>query len=229
MTKLKVYLKYFLYLLHLRTTIPAYFINKKCIRENGEGFVDLRSYPKLFFDASFDGKPVLIRAGVADKLHYAQSLLPKHLFLKVLSAYRSMKDQEKLYQFYYAEMQKNYPQLTAIDWERMTKAICANPKSGGGGHQTGGAVDITLCDECGKELDMGTRYLEMDTKTPTHASDISPVSQQNRALLCHVLNMADMQNYPNEWWHFCYGDRMWATYKRKKYAIYGVVRQAHLD
>ena len=28
-------------------------------------------------------------------------------------------------------------------------------------------------------------------------------------------------NYPLEWWHFCYGDKMYAAYKFEKKAIYG--------
>lgn len=31
-------------------------------------------------------------------------------------------------------------------------------------------------------------------------------------------------NYPNEWWHFCYGDRMWAAYSGKKTCFYGLVK-----
>lgn len=30
-------------------------------------------------------------------------------------------------------------------------------------------------------------------------------------------------NYPGEWWHFSYGDQLWAAYKNKKYAIYGSI------
>ncbi|MEK6914663.1 MAG: hypothetical protein AABW83_03360 [Nanoarchaeota archaeon] len=29
-------------------------------------------------------------------------------------------------------------------------------------------------------------------------------------------------NYPGEWWHWSYGDRIWAHYNNKKYAIYGI-------
>ena len=31
-------------------------------------------------------------------------------------------------------------------------------------------------------------------------------------------------NFPAEWWHFCYGDKMWAAYKSKKTAFYGYKR-----
>lgn len=34
---------------------------------------------------------------------------------------------------------------------------------------------------------------------------------------------ADFVNYSGEWWHFCYGDKMWAAYKHRRYAIYGEI------
>ncbi|MCC6520971.1 hypothetical protein IT403_03270 [Candidatus Nomurabacteria bacterium] len=30
--------------------------------------------------------------------------------------------------------------------------------------------------------------------------------------------------YPGEWWHYCYGDRMWAVYSRRKECVYGPVQ-----
>jgi D-alanyl-D-alanine dipeptidase len=30
-------------------------------------------------------------------------------------------------------------------------------------------------------------------------------------------------NYPAEWWHYSYGDRMWAAYSNRRTAIYGVL------
>ncbi|MBP5344439.1 MAG: D-alanyl-D-alanine carboxypeptidase family protein [Alphaproteobacteria bacterium] len=222
MKMIKAYIRYVLYLLKMRTTIPGALINKKPIRENGDELVDLRQVPGLFFDKSFGHRPVLIRSGVAERLKQAQTLLPSGLHFKILSAYRSMKEQQELYDFHYQQMKTSYPRASATDWERMTKAICAKPgNNAGSGHQTGGAIDITLCDELGNELDMGTKYLEMCSKTPTASKEISEPSRNNRKILKSVLHAVGMQNYPNEWWHFCYGDRMWAMYQHQKYALYG--------
>ena len=33
----------------------------------------------------------------------------------------------------------------------------------------------------------------------------------------------DFVNFPAEWWHYCYGDRMWAAYKGKKECFYGYI------
>jgi len=223
MNLIKAYIRYILYLLKIRTTIPAVLINRKRIQDNGDQLVDLRQNKDLFFGDSLSASAVLIRSGVAEKLEQASKLLPENVHFKVLSAYRSMAEQQNLYNTYYQQMKHDHPTASETDWERMTKAICANPKNGGGGHQTGGAVDITLCDQDGNDLDMGSGYLEMCSKTPTRATNISFSACQNRKILCQALQAVDMQNYPNEWWHFCYGDKMWAAYRHKKYAIYGPI------
>ena len=93
----------------------------------------------------------------------------------------------------------------------------------GGGHQTGGAVDLSLCDKDGKELDMGTQYREHNIKTATHSKSLSDQQHNNRRILLKALQSAGFVNYPAEWWHFCYGDKMWAAYSNKKVALYDVL------
>jgi hypothetical protein len=36
-----------------------------------------------------------------------------------------------------------------------------------------------------------------------------------------AMTQAGFINYPLEWWHFCYGDKMYTAYKFEKQAIYG--------
>jgi len=30
-------------------------------------------------------------------------------------------------------------------------------------------------------------------------------------------------NYPLEWWHWCYGESLWAYVNKKEYSIYGKI------
>ena len=95
----------------------------------------------------------------------------------------------------------------------------------GGGHQTGGAVDLGLCDNEGRELDMGTQYREHTPKTVTKCKLLSEEQRSNRAILLKAMRRAGFVNYPAEWWHFCYGDKMWAAYSNRKIAVYGELHQ----
>jgi len=184
MAGFKVCLNYILWRVGLWRVLPGAIINRVAVRECGEALV---SY-----------KGARLRVGVVERLKFAESRLPSGVEIKILSGFRSLSEQQKLWD-------------CAPD-----RRLVANPANGGGGHQTGGAVDVTLCGADGRELDIGGKYLVFDALTKTAA-----VQNENRKLLCRVMADAGFVNYPNEWWHFSYGDKMWAAYARKKYAIYG--------
>lgn len=77
----------------------------------------------------------------------------------------------------------------------------ADPRRGSP-HARGAAVDLTLIDGQGRELDMGTGF---DAFTPLshHAvTDVSREAQRNRFLLLGLMTAAGWDFYRNEWWHY---------------------------
>jgi D-alanyl-D-alanine dipeptidase len=59
-----------------------------------------------------------------------------------------------------------------------------------------------------------------------YAHNEQPAAQQyhtHRQLLCDVMLKAGFQRNPKEWWHFCYGDQMWAWLSNQPTAMYGRV------
>jgi D-alanyl-D-alanine dipeptidase len=85
----------------------------------------------------------------------------------------------------------------------------ANPKRGSM-HNYGAAVDITIIDENGNELDMGepTPRFKIVDKKPEELKrllDNIKVSKQqasNRALLKAAMESAGYFGLSHEWWHF---------------------------
>jgi zinc D-Ala-D-Ala dipeptidase len=77
----------------------------------------------------------------------------------------------------------------------------ADPRRGSP-HSRGAAVDLTLVDSAGRELEMGTPF---DDFTPAshHGSLAVPAqAQRNRALLLGLMTAAGWDFYRNEWWHY---------------------------
>jgi zinc D-Ala-D-Ala dipeptidase len=77
----------------------------------------------------------------------------------------------------------------------------ADPRRGSP-HSRGAAIDLTLIDAAGAELDMGTAF---DAFTPLshHASTAIPLAaQRNRFLLLGLMSAAGWDFYGNEWWHY---------------------------
>lgn len=94
-------------------------------------------------------------------------------------------------------------------------------------HTTGGAIDLTLLDPEGRELPMGCGFDAFTDKTcaayfeaPEHVQGAEDEQvRENRRLLYYAMIDAGFTNLPSEWWHYDYGDRFWAYY-RKQPAIY---------
>lgn len=81
-------------------------------------------------------------------------------------------------------------------------------------HSFGMAVDVTLVDAQGLELDMGTGFddltlLSHPQHEPKHVSEglLSEQQVANRLLLRQAMLQSGFVGIPTEWWHFDFGDR----------------------
>ena len=224
---LKAYLKY---KLGFTAGLPAFVINgvKEC--ENNEPLVDIKNADVVLFfgDRLKNEKQVLLRKSVAEKIVNASKKLPKDVFFIIYDAFRSLEHQQSLWNKKYEYFKNMYPSETEDQITARTKRVVADPRRGHGGHQTGGAIDIGLCDQNVVELDMGAPYSGTGQAIRTK-SEVNEEAKRNRKILCDLMKNYGFVNYPNEWWHFCYGDRMWAAYSMKKNCCYGLVTNQKFD
>ncbi|MBR6606625.1 MAG: M15 family metallopeptidase [Prevotella sp.] len=89
------------------------------------------------------------------------------------------------------------------------KIYVSNPKNGGGLHNYGLAVDLTLCDLNGDTLTMGVKIDNMTSLSHIDKEDlllkqgkISREAYDNRRLLREVMRYAGFKPLRTEWWHF---------------------------
>ena len=85
----------------------------------------------------------------------------------------------------------------------------SNPANGGGLHNYGFAVDITICDEKGDSIPMGTKIDYMGRAAHPEFEDemvrkgiISKQAVENRILLREVMAAGGFKVLKTEWWHF---------------------------
>ncbi len=203
----KVYINMILYYIGVRHILPSGIINNKPIKECGEQMVKYQGF--------------LVRKKIADMLVTAQSCLPNGYNLKILCGHRSMSEQLEKWNNGIKKLKTKHPHWTQKQLENENRKLHADPRCGFGPHQTGGAVDITLTHK-GDPIDMGGGY-----STPgiskTKSAHLTPQQKRNRKILINVMEKAGFQNYPNEWWHWSFGDRAYAVYKHKPFAIYGQI------
>ena len=95
-------------------------------------------------------------------------------------------------------------------------------------HSTGGALDVCLSDKEGNIVEMGSTVDQMDeTSNPDFYSKVKNAEaiiwNSRRNLLREIMTKFGFAQHPNEWWHFSYGDQLWAWKNKKENAIYGKI------
>ncbi len=95
-------------------------------------------------------------------------------------------------------------------------------------HSTGGALDVCLSDKDGNLIEMGSTVDQMDeTSNPDFYAYIKNqeaiIWHSRRNLLREIMTKYGFAQHPNEWWHFSYGDQLWAWKNKKENAIYGKI------
>jgi len=76
-------------------------------------------------------------------------------------------------------------------------------------HNFGTAIDLTICDLSGNELDMGAGYDDFrEIAFPSlearflKSGELTKAQWENRKLLRKVMKSQSFYNIPSEWWHF---------------------------
>jgi D-alanyl-D-alanine dipeptidase len=187
------------------------------VRDAGEALVRL--------DADFGPARAWVRRGLGERLAAARDALPAGLRLRVVEGHRSVRQQRSIVAAYSAQLRRLHPDLPDAELHRLTSRFVAPVEVAP--HVAAAAVDLTLVDPEGVELDMGTPI----DATPEQsggacyfaAEGIDADARVRRELLAKVLGGAGLVNYPTEWWHWSYGDRYWALVTGAPAALYGPV------
>ncbi len=184
--------------------------------------------PLVRLDESFGPARSWVRQGVAERLGRARLDLPHAVALRVVEGHRSVLDQLAIVAAYSAELGALHPDVTAEDLHHLTSRFVSPLEVAP--HVAGAAVDVTLVDARGEELDLGTPVdatpEQSDGACYFAADGIGADARAHRALLARALGGAGLVNYPTEWWHWSYGDRYWALLTGAAAALYGPVDSA---
>jgi len=94
-----------------------------------------------------------------------------------------------------------------LDIQKRMWSIVSNPEyvanpAKGSIHNRGGAVDITLVDFNGKELDMGTSFDFFGKEAGHNFAGFSKQIKNNRNLLRKIMIKENFNSFDSEWWHY---------------------------
>ncbi|MEI6409935.1 MAG: M15 family metallopeptidase, partial [Bacteroidota bacterium] len=141
----------------------------------------------------YDCPRCLLRPEPARAIATAQAKLQKQGFgLKMFDCYRPRPYQQRL-------------------WDKVPNPDYVTPPAKGSMHSRGAAVDLTIVDDQGKELQMGTPYDFFGVEAHTDYTKLSAEVLKNRELLRKTMEEVGFKGIRTEWWHF--------SFQRKDFAL----------
>jgi zinc D-Ala-D-Ala dipeptidase len=188
-----------------------------------------------------DKSPYYLRQGVLSRLIQAQDRLQEFYpgwKIQIFDAYRPIAVQQFMVDYTFAQQvqaQGLTPETLTPDQHQgilaqvyefwaMPSLDPATPPP----HSTGAAIDVTLMNQFGEVVDMGSPIDEISPRSyPDYfAASSDPQAPQyhcHRQLLATTMVAVGFQRHPKEWWHFSWGDQMWVWLIQQTQARYGVV------
>jgi zinc D-Ala-D-Ala dipeptidase len=230
-------------------TMPIDECHDPLVRIPASAFAFTDPHPYVVLDAPYHGaSPWLLRQRVVDALLAAGSLLAARRpgwRLKLFDAYRPLPVQAfMVWREFQRQAESIGRSLAAfvddVDLARRDADLYAllaptvftfwgvpsddarTPPP----HSTGAAVDLTLQDASGREVDMGCPIDETTERAyPDFCAGATDpalrVVHDRRQLLNEVMTAAGFSRHSHEWWHFSQGDQMAALAKGEAFAVFG--------
>ncbi len=208
----------------------------------------INPHPYMSLGAPYGKRsPFFVRQGILKKLQisqaYLQTIYPNYQ-IAIFDAYRPVPVQQFMVDYSFAQLAKSKNLEVKNLTEEQKKSLMAevlkfwaipshDPKSPPP-HSTGAAIDVTLYivsvfgGDNIQEINMGSPIDEIsDRSIPNYFASFHNAQavgfNRDRELLNQVMTYSGFRRHPNEWWHFSYGDQLWAWISDEKLAIYGGV------
>ncbi|MBU7557404.1 M15 family metallopeptidase [Weissella paramesenteroides] len=211
------------------------------IRENDEPLISLSYLPEKmvvspqYFIQNLPGSypELYTRLEVQNKLISAARKLPYGYKFVIFDTWRSIPTQQALFDQMKHFVQRDHPGYSDEQVQQAALRIVALPSTDPmkpSPHNTGGSIDLSIVDEDGRLLEMGSPFDDISVRAKTtyyeteETSEAYDVARRNRRLLYHIMMQAGFTNYSEEWWHFDYGNQNWASLTNNGYAIYGATK-----
>lgn len=213
--------------------------NERCVEARSLGLAGDNHYnsplnPPYYVSIPGSIPDLFLRRSVAQRLVQINArLVPLGVELYLFDAWRPQAIQRYFHDVWFPDwLRRRQPDLEGqalVDEVEKYWAAPTAGKSSPSPHSTGAAVDLTLIfRDTHQPLFMGGIFDDLteeawtdgfERKLPVSMSDEE--ARGNRRLLYWAMTEAGFANNPTEWWHYSWGDQMWARLTVQPYAQFG--------
>ncbi|HPI47799.1 MAG TPA: M15 family metallopeptidase [Hyphomonadaceae bacterium] len=223
----------------VRIDFDGVLANEACLEVRGAGIAGDNHYntprnPPYYLSVPGSIAELYLRTSVATKLGQVNARLkPLGIEVYLFDAWRPQAIQRYFHDVWFPEwLVKQQPHLAGQALVDEVEKYWAAPTAGQSSpspHSTGAALDLTLTfSDTRQPLFMGGIFDDLteeawtDGFERTQAISMSDAeARANRRLLYWAMTEAGFANNPTEWWHYSWGDQLWAKLGGHPAAHYG--------
>jgi D-alanyl-D-alanine dipeptidase len=170
----------------------------------------------------YDG--VYVRSELLKRLEKAALSLAPSYTLVVRAGHRPIAVQKRLLTDVMQDYKADNPKATDEEALEHARMYVSDPDIKLPPHCCGAAVDVDMLDATsGRLVDFGSPVNLDSDISHLHSEKITRSQRENRLLLLTAMLDAGFSSYYAEWWHYSYGDEIWAWFYHKDSCMYGLV------
>lgn len=167
---------------------------------------------------------VYVRSELATRLQVAAEMLEAKYRLVIRAGHRPIEVQKKLLIDCADDYKEDHPGVTDEEAMQHARTFVNDPDLTLPPHVCGAAVDVDVLDtKSGQLIDFGSKVNDDNEKSFLYYPNLTPEQKNNRLMLVKVMLSADFASCKPEWWHFSYGDQVWAWFYGEENSLYSPV------
>ncbi len=170
----------------------------------------------------YDG--IFIRSGLLKRLKIAADFLKPPYKLVIRAGHRPIAVQKRLLKECADDFKIDNPNVSDDEALEHARTFVSDPDTTLPPHVCGAAVDVEIINSStGKYLDFGSNMNEDNDKSFLYYPDLNGEQKENRLMLATAMLEAGFASCKTEWWHYSYGDQLWAWFYGEKNSLYSPI------
>jgi zinc D-Ala-D-Ala dipeptidase len=171
---------------------------------------------------SYDG--VYVRKEVARRLKKAAASLTGSHKLVVRAGHRPIEVQRRILIDCAEDYKDEHPEISDDEALEHARNYVSDPGISLPPHVCGAAIDVEIIDiTTGEFLDFGSKMNDDTEKSYLHYPGSTREQKDNRLMLLRAMLSAGFASCMPEWWHYSYGDQVWAWFYGKTESLYSPI------
>lgn len=167
---------------------------------------------------------IYVRSELLEKLKLAAESLANPYKLVIRAGHRPVEVQKRLLKECTSDYKLDNPNVSDEEALEHARMFVSDPDITLPPHVCGAAVDVEIINSLtGELLDFGSNMNDDNEKSFLYYPELTDEQKGNRLILVKAMLDAGFASCMPEWWHFSYGDQVWAWFYGHENSFYSPI------